>query len=487
MTSSAAAPDEPDPRRWRALWVCLAVGFITLLDVSIVNVALPSIDEALGASSSQLQLVVAGYTLAFGLALVPAGRYGDARGRRTVMLVGLVLFALTSLGSGLAPTGGVLAGMRLLQGLSAGMLNPQVTGFIQELFRGPERARAFGTFGATVGVSLAIGPLLGGAIIQAAGTESGWRWVFFVNVPVIALVLPFAWRWLPRAAHPRGTAHFDHVGLLLIALTTVALMLPLVTTTGVGDDPARWWWLLVAAVLGTATVLWERRFQRRTGAAVLDPDVLGQPSFRNGALLGLAYFAGFTSVFLVITLYLQTVLHFTALQAGLVSTPFAVASAVSSKLAGRLVVARGRRLVVVGLVLVLVGLAGTYVVVRQLDAPGVGWAVAATQLVTGAGSGLVIAPNQTLTLERVPVGSAGVAGSMLQLGQRVGSALGVAVNVAVFYATLAAGGSGALAVDRALRVTSALVLAALVVALVDLRTRSAQASPKAGRAGSATA
>jgi len=466
--------------------VCLAVGFMTMLDVSIVNVALPSIDEALRASSSQLQLVVAGYTLAFGLALVPAGRWGDARGRRPLLIGGLACFALTSLGAGLATSGGALAVMRLLQGLSAGVLNPQVTGLIQELFRGGERARAFGAFGATIGVSTALGPLIGGLIIQAAGPEAGWRWVFIVNVPVMAVVLPLAWRWLPRAG-PRRAARFDHVGLALIGLTTVALMLPLVTTTGVGDDPARWWWWAAAAVVGSCAVVWERRYQRRTGAAVLDPAVLGQRSFRNGALLGFAYFSGFTAVFLVITLYLQTILGYTALQAGLVGMPFAIASAVTAALSGRLVVKHGRRVVVLGLVLVLIGLGATDLAFRTLDGATVGWVVAATQLVTGAGSGLVIAPNQTLTLERVPVGSAGVAASMLQLGQRVGSALGVAVNVAVFYATLAAGGAGGLAVGRAFLVTSALVAVALVVALVDARTRSTGTAPRGGPAARATA
>ncbi|MDM8084119.1 MFS transporter [Cellulomonas cellasea] len=484
--SPATGEFVPDPRRWRALLVCLAIGFMTMLDVSIVNVALPSIDAALGASSSQLQLVVAGYTLAFGLALVPAGRWGDARGRRRLMIAGLIGFALTSLGAGLAPTGGALAVMRLLQGLSAGVLNPQITGLIQELFRGPERARAFGAFGATIGVSTAIGPLLGGVIIQVAGTETGWRWVFIVNVPVMAVVLPLALRWLPRT-RPHGAPRSDPVGLALIGLTTVALMLPLVTTTGLGDDPARWWWWAVAAVVGAAAVVWERRYQRRTGAAVLDPAVLGQPSFRNGALLGFAYFAGFTAIFLVITLYLQSILGYSALQAGLVGMPFAIASAVSAALSGRLVVRHGRRLVVVGLVLVLLGLAGADLAFRTLDASTVGWVVAATQLVTGAGSGLVIAPNQTLTLERAPVGSAGVAASMLQLGQRVGSALGVAVNVAVFYATLAAGGSGGLAVGRALLVTSALVTVALVVAVIDLRTRSANTQGGGGPQSPATA
>lgn len=483
-TGTATRP-EPDPHRWRALGVCLAIGFITMLDVSIVNVALPSIERSLDAGASQLQLIVAGYTLAFGLVLVPAGRLGDARGRRGLFLLGLTGFALTSLGAGLAPSDELLAVARLLQGMSAGLLNPQVVGTIQQLFSGYERGKAFGYFGATIGVSTALGPLLGGLIIQAFGAEEGWRWVFFVNVPVIAVVLPLAVRFLPRGVvagsastlGPRGRPRLDGVGLTGVAVTAAAVMVPFVTTTGEGgDDPARWWWLAVAAVVGVATVLWERRYQRRTGAAVLDPRVLGEPSFRNGALLGIAYFGGFTSVFLVATLYLQQVAGFTPLQAGLVNMPFAIASAVSAQRSGRLVATRGRALVVIGLVLVVTGLVGTDLAIRLVEPPAVGFVMAATQMVAGAGSGLVIAPNQTLTLARVPVERAGVAGSMLQVGQRVGSALGVAVALSTYYSALASGVDGSVAAGRALLLTVSLVAVALLVGVLDLRARRRDAA-----------
>ena len=181
MVSSNAEAASPDPRRWRGLAVCLVSGFMTLLDVSIVNVALPSIRAGLHASVSDLQWVLSGYALMFGLFLVPAGRLGDARGRRTVFLAGLSLFTLASALAGLSPGPGWLAGARLLQGAAGGLLNPQVAGFIQQLFRGAERGRAFGLLGATIGLSTAVGPLLGGAIIGVAGSPEGWRWVFYVN------------------------------------------------------------------------------------------------------------------------------------------------------------------------------------------------------------------------------------------------------------------------------------------------------------------
>ena len=157
---------EPDPRRWRILAVTLTIGFMTLLDVTIVNVALPSIRQGLDASAAQVQWIVSGYALTFGLTLVAGGRLGDAYGRRRMMLIGLTGFIVSSAGVGLAPNEWWVVTARLVQGFAAGLLTPQNSGLIQQLFRGPERGRAFGFFGLTVSVSAALGPVLGGLILR---------------------------------------------------------------------------------------------------------------------------------------------------------------------------------------------------------------------------------------------------------------------------------------------------------------------------------
>ncbi len=191
MTDERVAPPpggetayEPDPRRWRILGVSLVIAFMALLDVTIVNVALPSIRAGLGTSNATVQWVVSGYALAFGLTLVAGGRLGDAYGRRRLMLIGLAGFVVSSAAVGLAPTIGLVIVARLVQGASAGLLTPQNSGLVQQLFRGAERGRAFGMFGLTVGISSATGPVLGGLIIALAGAENGWRWLFLVNVPI---------------------------------------------------------------------------------------------------------------------------------------------------------------------------------------------------------------------------------------------------------------------------------------------------------------
>ena len=220
----------PHPRRWRILGVSLVIGFMALLDVSIVNVAIPSMREGLHTSTGTIQWVVSGYALAFGLTLVAGGRLGDAYGRRRLMLVGLALFIASSAAVGLAPNAGLVVLARLAQGASAGLLTPQNSGLIQQLFRGRERARAFGVFGLTVSVSSAIGPVLGGLIIALAGEDDGWRWLFLVNVPIGLAAMVAVLALVPRrgpSSEPTDN-RIDVPGALLLGATVLCLLYPVV-------------------------------------------------------------------------------------------------------------------------------------------------------------------------------------------------------------------------------------------------------------------
>jgi EmrB/QacA subfamily drug resistance transporter len=472
-SSNDGAAYVPDPRRWRALSVCLVGGFMALLDVSIVNVALPSIRTGLDATDSDLQWVISGYALTFGLVLVPAGRFGDMHGRRNAFVAGITLFTLASAAAGLAQSAAWLVIARLVQGAAGGVINPQISGLIQQLFRGAERGRAFGLLGAVIGISTAIGPLLGGLLIQVAGVEEGWRWVFYVNVPIGVLAIVLAFRYIPALADgERRRQTFDPVGVLLLAAGTVLVLLPLIQErqwTGNGK-----WLLLLAGVMVLAGFAgWERRYGR-TRDPVVDLSLFRRRSYALGTALGLAYFAGFTAIFFVFTLYLQQGLHYTALQAGLATLPFALGSAVTATLGGRVVTRVGRRLIAYGLLLVIVGLLGMELAVELVPGRHDGLATALPLLIAGLGSGLVIAPNQTLSLAEVPVAGAGSAGGVLQTGQRIGSAIGIAAVGAMFFASLAdSGGDFALAFRHALLVTIGFVVLALLIALMDVRaTRS---------------
>ncbi|AXX29986.1 DHA2 family efflux MFS transporter permease subunit [Actinosynnema pretiosum subsp. pretiosum] len=459
---------EPDPQRWRALAVCLLAGFMTLLDVTIVNVALPSIQRDIGATTAELSWVVTGYALAFGLVLVSAGRLGDDLGRRRMFLIALALFTLTSALAGLAPDGTWLVVARLLQGVAAGLLNPQVAGFIQQLFPGRERGKAFGLFGAVVGLSTAVGPLLGGLLLQWGGGAGGWRWVFYVNLPLGALALVLGLRLLPHdrpAARGGARKPLDAVGAVLLGGAVVSLMLPLVLSE---HDPATapWWLIGVAVALVAVFVPWERAAKRRHGHPLVDFALLRTRGYSTGVALGLVYFAGFTSIFFVLTLFLQQGHGYTPLQAGLALTTYSVGGATAAAIGGRLVGRHGRVVVVVGLALEAAGLVVVDLVLR--GAPErIGLAIALPMLVAGIGNGLVIAPNQTLALHDVPPRQSGTAAGVLQTGQRIGSAIGISAAGAVFFAALGGGGWDH-AITTSLLVTIGLILLALVVGLVDL-------------------
>lgn len=477
MTTDQARP-APDDRRWKALAVCLAAGFISLLDTSIVNVALPSMERGLGASEAAQSWVVSGYALTFGLALVPAGRLGDMHGRRRAFLYGLALFTVASAACGLAPGSSWLVLFRLIQGTAAGMVAPQTSGLIQQMFPGTERAKAFGLLGSVIGVSTAVGPLAGGLLINAVGTDGGWRWVFFVNLPIGVAAFAAGLRLLPRFPVTAGKREeFDLFGVLLLGSGVLALMLPLVQEQQ-WTGREKWVLMPVAALLLGSFWAWERRQGRLGRAPLVDLALFSLRSFTLGALISLTYFAGFTTVFFVYTLYLQNNVGYSALAAGLSVLPFAAASAVGAAAGGRLVVRWGRKLVVIGLSGVALGLLGVVVAVQLVPGRGVGWASALPLLVGGIGSGLTVSPNTTLTLTGVPVRRAGAAGGVLQTGQRVGSAAGIAVVGAVYFAHLANQEHPATAIQLGLLTAVGIILIALVLAVADLRERHVRPEPE---------
>ncbi|MGW0520325.1 MFS transporter [Crossiella sp. NPDC003009] len=480
MTSSAQQNSPPDPRRWKALAVTLTAGFMVLLDVSIVNVALPSIQRDLGASAGGVQWVISGYALTFGLVLVFGGRLGDALGRRRMFLIALTGFVLTSALAGAAPGPELLIVARLLQGMTGGLLTPQNTGLIQELFSGPERGKAFGMFGAVVGISTAVGPILGGVILAVFGDPEGWRWVFYVNVPIGVLALGLAARLLPKSrASLRGIGReLDFTGALLLGLAVVCVLFPILEAEQGGLGTV-WWLFLLAVALGAGFVWWERRLVRLDRAPLLDLRLFtSTPGFASGATLGAVYFCAFTGIWLVFAMFFQQGLGFTPLASGLAVTPFAVGSAASAVVAGRLVARWGRRLTVIGLSLVLGCMLAVAALALLAPAESVGWAVALPLLIGGIGGGMVISPNTTLTLERVPTSMAGVAGGALQTGQRLGTAVGTALLAAVFHTAISLStGDYPLALTISMLCAALLTLVALILGVAELRRRREVVNP----------
>ncbi|WBO61809.1 MFS transporter [Streptomyces camelliae] len=461
---------EPDPQRWRALWVTLVAGFMSLLDVTIVAVALPTIQRDLRASAAEVQWVVSGYALTFALALVTAGRLGDALDRRRIFLLALSGFVVFSAACGAAPDITLLVVARLAQGLAAGFMAPQNSALIQQLFRGAERGRAFGFFGATVGISSAVGPLTGGAILALASGAQGWRWIFYVNVPIGIVAVLLGRRLLPhvtRSGHPRGRV--DAPGILLLGLGVLALMFPLVQAESGGIG--RLWWLFPAgAVLLAVFTRRQHRLVARGGQPLLDPRLFTTVrGYAVGTGVGTLYFIGFSGVWLVFALFYQHGLGYSPLRSGLAVTPFALGSASAAVIAGRLVERFGRTLTVCGLVSVIAGLGGTALLLRYVPLDTAPWAAAPLLFLGGTGSGFVVSPNITMTLRDVPVRMAGAAGGALQTGQRLGAALGTATLPGLFYVTLGRTSDYRGALGTALSAALVAMAASLALASFDWR------------------
>jgi EmrB/QacA subfamily drug resistance transporter len=449
---------------WRAVAVVLTGAFMALLDTTIVTVALPAIRTGLHASPATLEWVVSGYALGYGLALVPAGRAGDRFGHRPLFLIGLAIFTLASAACGLSQNQVEIVAARAIQGIGAGVFYPAIAATIQLSFTGPARSKAFGALGATIGVSIALGPVLGGLIIASAGAGDGWRWVFGVNLLIGAVVLPMAAWQLPRA-RSRIRRRFDPAGLCLLSAGLLLLLIPLVEGEQAGW-PA-WCYACFGGCVVAFAVLacWEVRAERRGEDPLLKPSLLAQSSFSTGAIFAVVYFAGFTSVFFTISILWQEGLAGSALMTGLIAVPFSFGSLVSAAISDKLSARWGRMVLVTGCAMAGTGLALAALVIHLTAPVPSGWYLAGPLLLAGLGSGMVVAPNQDFVLARVPRQEAGTASAILGMAQRAGSAIGIAVIGTVLFGTLHVG-PGPNAAASAFSHSSQLALLANVAILV---------------------
>ncbi len=353
---------------------------------------------------------------------------------------------------------------------------PQNSALIQQMFRGAERGRAFGYFGATVGISSASGPIVGGAILALADGMQGWRWIFYVNVPIGVLAVLLGRRLLPRT-RKSGRGHVDGPGVLLLGLGVLAFMYPLVQAESGGLS--RLWWLFpVGAAVLAVFVRRQRRLLARGTTPLLDPRLFTTVrGYSIGAGVGTLYFIGFSGVWLVFALFYQNGLDYSPLESGLAVTPFAIGSAGAAVVSGRLVDRFGRRLTVWGLTGVIVGLGTAALLLRFAPLDHAPWFAAPALFVGGIGGGFVVSPNITLTLRDVPVRMAGAAGGALQTGQRLGAAVGTAALPGLFYMVLSHSDDFQVALFVALGVALATMSTSLALAAYDwLRDRRRRAT-----------
>ncbi|SHL45813.1 MFS transporter [Actinacidiphila paucisporea] len=475
-TLSPSAPRSAAPDAGRSalgLLVLLAATFMTSLDLFIVNVAIPAVQSDLRAGSAAIQWVVAGFGLAVATGLVTAGRLGDVFGRRRVFAVGLALFTATSAACGLAPSAGTLVAARVLQGLSAALMGPQVLAILQTGWTGRAQARAFSMYGLTMGVGAVFGQLIGGLLIKADLLGLGWRACFLINLPVGLAALAATPRALRESRAPRRP-RLDSTGVALSTAAVVALVLPLIQGRSLGWPVWTWLCLAGSAVLFAVFVAHQRRLGAAGGDPVLDLALFRQRGFRAGALAQLVFWTGQGSFFLILALYLQAGRGLDALASGVVFLAIGGGYLLTSTAAHRIAERLGRRTVPAGALIMAVGLGALWAAVHASGTTGGLGELVPGLFLDGVGMGMVIAPLTHDALDTVPAPLVGAASGVVATIQQVSGALGIALIGIVFYGSVGDGATDryphAFGLGLAFLLALELVLAALTVR-----------RPKAGR------
>ena len=426
----------PDRRRWFALAIVMTAAFMDLVDVTIVNVAIPSIQRDAGASFSQIQWITAGYALAFAAALITGGRLGDIHGRKRLFLIGIGGFTLASALCGFAANPEMLVASRVLQGGMAAMMVPQVLSIVHATFPAHERGKVFGLFGAVVGLGAVLGPLLGALLTEWNLFGLEWRPIFLINLPVGVAGLILGSRFITESKAPRALK-LDLVGVALVTLGLLMLLYPLTRGRELGWPLWGYASMAGALLVFGALVAYERRKAARDGSPLVELSLFRVKSFAAGIAVQTVFGVALGVFFLVWTLYMQIGLGWSPLRAGLTGIPFSIAVSTAAGLSVQKLVPRfGRKVLQAGALLMAVGV---LLYIWESDRYGLGiasWQMALPLVVMGVGMGLIVAPLTDAVLTDVPREHAGSASGLINTVQQMGNALGLGLVSVVFFGAI---------------------------------------------------
>ncbi|MDX3225998.1 MFS transporter [Streptomyces sp. ME19-01-6] len=468
---AAQLPTVPSGPHPATLPIVLVGVFLSGLDFFIVNVAIPAIQADLHANEAQIQLIVAGYALMYGVGMITGGRLGDLFGRRRLFVIALVSFTLASAACGLARDAESLLAFRLVQGAAAALMAPQVLALISTVYTGAARARAINWYGAVSGFAAVFGQLIGGVLIKADAFGMGWRACFLTNLPIGLVASALAMKYVPESKAP-GRPRLDLVGMVLVTVALIALCLPLIGGRQQGWPV--WAWVLLASSvpLFTLFAVQQNRVRASGGSPSLDLRLFKERAFTVGLLAQLTFFAGMASYFLVLALYLQKGRLLEPLDSGLVFGALGLGYIITSMSARKVAARLGPQTIAVGCAIRIVALVLQIWAVHHIRVSGgIGWLVPGL-LLDGAGMGLAIAPLASTVLARVSPHHAGAASGVLTTGIQVGNGLGVALIGLVFYDAL---GGSPIATDYSDAFGACLYYVLLITALLGLLV---QALPK---------
>ena len=471
--AAAEAPGADSAAARAALACCLAAGFATLLDATSVAYTAPAVAVSLNAETSGVQWFLAAYSLTFGLGLVPAGRLGDAFGRRELFVGGMLAFLGGAVASALAPSVWLLVVGRLVQGLGAGFVSAQVLGLIQDTSRGSQRVRALGAYSAIGALAAIVGPLAAGALLWLFPADIGWRLVLLTPVPFAAVAIWRGLRSLPPARPSRLTTGLDLPGIALLGAVVVLVTLPVIDP---GMPPAQ-----VAGTLGAVAVLvvvltvWERGYARRGRLALFAPALLRSGGFLAGNVVALLWFGSLLALSTAVTVYFLQAAHLPAFLVAVAFIPGSLARLLTSRASSAIFARFGPLTVIGGL---LVELLALLLLLGSSSVWG-SWplllAVVLLQIVMGVGGGLVEPALRAVTLGYAPPTLHGVAASFLQLTQRLSATFFVALTTGILLGATAAPSLSTLRI--AVAVCGGAVLVALAVALASSAFRAGPTTP----------
>ena len=434
MTSETSV----NKHRWLILGIVLAAEIMDLLDSTIVNVAGPSLKEKLGASPSALQWVIGGYTLTLGAGLIFGGRLADRYSRRNVFLLGLASFTITSLLCAIAPNIEALIAFRLIQGFAGALVLPHVIGFIRDVFPPEELGKAFAIFGPVFGLGGILGPIVGGFIIDGDIASTGWRAVFLVNIPIGIINLALAWKYLPKKESDHSIK-IDLLGSFIIIVSSGLLLLPLIQGQEAGW-PAWTFVSLAISFLGFAIFTLQQRWViSRNRTPLVDPDIFKARTYNLGLAGIFTFFAGFTGVYLIITLFLQIGEGYSARGAGIANVAIALGTAIGGALSGAILAEKfGTRVLQFGAAAQITGAILLFVALPDMQSFSF-WHIAPGMLVSGFGTGLVVAALFDAILLAIKDELVGSASGVLSAVQSIGSSVGVAIFGTLFFNKVTSG------------------------------------------------
>ncbi|MEV0929292.1 MFS transporter [Streptomyces phaeochromogenes] len=431
--ADTAPPAQYSPKRWATLAVTLFAVFMDMVDNTVLNVALPAVQQDLDASSAQLEWSVAGYTLAFAAAMITGARLGDQLGRRRIYLIGLGAFVVTSALAGAAVNPEMLIASRILQGGAAALMVPQVLAMLQVDFPKSERPKAMSMYGMSLAVGGIGGPLLGGVLLEADLFGLGWRPVFYVNVPV-GLAALVAAAILTRESRVETRESFDIRGTLIATVGLISLLFPLVQ-----GRELDWPWWTFALMIACPVILWlfvryEHRVIARGESPIIDPALLHHRSSLGGLLVAILFFCGMAYQ-LVLTVHLQTGEGYSPIRTAVALVTFTVGVGIGSAVAPQLM-PLGRRVVLLGCAVMAVGMGVITWTVDHWSGSLEWWHLAPGMIVSGIGLAMVAGTLLTIVLAQMPKSASGAASSLINTAIQIGVATGVAIVGTVYFTLL---------------------------------------------------